>query len=315
MQNGFEDDAAGVSTKGKRARRHFVEDDAEGKEIAASVEIFAADLFGRHVGDGAERAAWTGEMLFPRTLRRRGVGNGVGADGRDAGNFGEAEVENFRAAALGDEDVGGFYIAVDDSGVVGGVEGVGAVDADFEEAFEFERVRGDEVLERGAVEKFHGDEGAAVVFADVVDGADVGMVQRGGGTRFTLESFERLRIVGEIVGKKFESDEAAEARVFGFVDDAHSATAEFFDDAVVRNCLADEGGGVSHQWWEILWVRLLGVKCGGENARGDDELVMRRNPFPLQDATIVRTWGAAMLRPYTTGARVALDASSGAADR
>ena len=267
VQDGFEDDAAGVSAKGKRARRHFVEDDAEGEEVAASVEIFAADLFGRHVGDGAERAAWAGEMFFPRTLRCRGVGNGVAADGSGAGNFGEAEVENFRVAALGDEDVGGLDIAVNDAGVVSGVEGVGAVDADFEEAFEFERVRGDDVLERGAVEKFHGDEGAAVVFADVVDGADVGMVQRGGGTRFTFESFERLRVVGEIVGEKFESDEAAEARVFGFVDDAHSATAEFFDDAVVRDCLADEGGGVSHQWWEILWVMVWRVKSETEIAR------------------------------------------------
>jgi len=33
----------------------------------------------------------------------------------------------------------------------------------------------------------------------------------------------------EIVGKKFQRDEAAEARVFGFIDDAHPTTAEFFD--------------------------------------------------------------------------------------
>ena len=62
-----------------------------------------------------------------------------------------------------------------------------------EESFEFERAAGDDVLERRAIEKFHGDEGAAVVFADVVDGADVGMVQRGGGAGFALEAFERLR--------------------------------------------------------------------------------------------------------------------------
>ena len=68
------------------------------------------------------------------------------------------------------------------------------------------------------------------------------MVQRGGGAGFTLKAFESLRIVGDVIGKKFESDEAAELRVFGFVDDAHSAAAEFFDDAVVRDCLADQGG-------------------------------------------------------------------------
>jgi hypothetical protein len=131
---------------------------------------------------------------------------------------------------------------MDDAGVVSGVECIGSVDADFEEAVEFERVRGDEVLESGAVEKFHGDEGAAIVLADVVDGANVWMIERGGGACFALESFKRLGISCKIVGKKFEGDETAEASVFGFVDDTHSTTAEFFDDAVMRNCLTDKGG-------------------------------------------------------------------------
>ena len=247
VQDGFENDTAGVATKGERARCHFVEDDAEREEVAARVEVFAADLLGRHVGDGAECAAGAGEMSFVRSLCCGGIGNGVGTDGSGAGNFGEAEVENFRAATLGDENVCGLDVAVNDASVVSGVEGVGAVDADFEEAFEFQRARGDEVLQRGAVEEFHCDKGAAVVFADVVDGADVGMIQRGGGACFTFEAFERLWVVGEIVGEKFEGDEAAEARVFGFVDHAHSATAEFFDDAVMRDCLADEAGRLRHR--------------------------------------------------------------------
>ena len=71
---------------------------------------------------------------FSADLRCRGIGNGVRADGGGAGNFGETEVEDFRGAALGDEDVGGFDVAVNDAGVVSGVQGVGDVDADFEEA-------------------------------------------------------------------------------------------------------------------------------------------------------------------------------------
>jgi len=50
--------------------------------------------------------------------------------------------------------------------------------------------RGDHVLERGTVEKFHGDEGAAVFFADVMDGADVRMIQRRGGAGFAFEAFK-----------------------------------------------------------------------------------------------------------------------------
>jgi len=183
-------------------------------------------------------------MFFADALRG-GVGDSVGTDCA-SGNFGEAEVENFCGAALGNENIGGFYIAVDHAGVVGGVESVGGVDADFEEAFEFERARGDDVLERGAVEEFHGDKCTAAIFADVVDGADVGVVQCGGGAGLAFEAFERLGIVGEIVWEKFEGDEAAEARVFGFIDHAHAATAEFFDDVVMGDGLTNERRRIRH---------------------------------------------------------------------
>ena len=60
-------------------------------------------------------------------------------------------------------------------------------------------------------EELHRDEGLPVILIDVVDGADVGMVQRGGGPSFAPEAFQRLRIVSELFGQKLESDEAAQA--------------------------------------------------------------------------------------------------------
>ena len=112
----------------------------------------------------------------------------------------------------------------------------------------FERALGDGVLERHAVEKFHGDEAdAAFAFADFVDGADVVVIERGGGAGFAAEAFERGGIFGDVVGKKFQRDEAAEREVFGFVDDSHAAAAEFFDDAVVGDCLAEHG------WTDVSW--------------------------------------------------------------
>jgi hypothetical protein len=59
------------------------------------------------------------------------------------------------------------------------------------------------------------------------------MVEGGGGAGFALETFERLRIVGQVFGEEFEGHEAAQTRVFRFVDHAHAAAAELFDDAVV----------------------------------------------------------------------------------
>ncbi len=68
---------------------------------------------------------------------------------------------------------------------------------------------------------------------DFVDGADVGVVEGGGGFGFAAEAFESLRVGGEGVGEKFQGDEAIEESVLGFVDDAHSAAAETFEDAEV----------------------------------------------------------------------------------
>jgi len=79
-------------------------------------------------------------------------------------------------------------------------------------------------------------------------GADVGVIQGGGGASFAAEAFESLWILGDVVGKEFESDEAAEGDVFGFVDHTHSATAQLLEDAVVRYGLADHGAGRRMQW-------------------------------------------------------------------
>jgi hypothetical protein len=56
-----------------------------------------------------------------------------------------------------------------------------------------------------------------------------------------------LRVFGEFAGEKFESYGTAQGDVFGFVNHAHAAAAEFFDDAVVRDGAADEGLGVRHE--------------------------------------------------------------------
>jgi len=79
----------------------------------------------------------------------------------------------------------------------------------------------------------------AAFLADVVDGADVGMVQRGCGLGLAAKALERLRVLGQIVGKELEGNKTSEARIFGFVDHPHTAAAQLLDDAIVRDGLAD----------------------------------------------------------------------------
>ncbi len=149
-------------------------------------------------------------------------------------------------AAFGDENVGGLDVAMNDALGVRGVEAVGDVDGEGEEAFEVHGAAGDGVLEGLALEVLHRDEGLAVGVADFVDGADVGVVEGGGGFGFAAETFEGLGIAGERFGEEFQSDETVEERVLGFVDDAHSAATESFDDAEMRDGLSDERVWVGH---------------------------------------------------------------------
>ena len=103
----------------------------------------------------------------------------------------------------------------------------------------------DAVFQRRAVEELHHDEGPAVFLANVVDGADVGMIERRGRPGLTPETLKSQRIVGQIIGQELQRHKAAQARVFGLIDDAHTAAAEPFQDAVVRDRSVDHLGAVT----------------------------------------------------------------------
>lgn len=74
--------------------------------------------------------------------------------------------------------------------------------------------------------------------ANFIDRADIGVIQRGRSTRLAPKAFQRLGIFGKVVSQELESDKSTEMGVFRLVDDPHAATAEFLDNAVMRNGLA-----------------------------------------------------------------------------
>jgi len=61
----------------------------------------------------------------------------------------------------------------------------------------------DEMLQRGTVEVFHGDEGLAFMLADLVDGANIGMIQGGGCARFAAEALQSRLVLRHFVGQEF----------------------------------------------------------------------------------------------------------------
>ena len=92
------------------------------EDVRRVVHGLAAHLLGRHVADGAEHDAGS----VPRVCGRAGL-----VDGRDRvrlRQLGQAEVEDLHAAVVGDEEVLGLEVAMDDAVVVRGGEAVGDLD-------------------------------------------------------------------------------------------------------------------------------------------------------------------------------------------
>ena len=133
------------------------------------------------------------------------------------------------------------------------VESIGNLDAQIEHRFDLQRLATDPVPERLPLQQFHGDEGSPIGLVNLVDRADVRVVQRGRSLGLPLETAEGLRIVGEFVGKELQGDVATELQVFCLVHHAHAPTADLAEYAVMGNRLPHGLGGRGH------WVDMLGV--------------------------------------------------------
>ena len=96
------------------------------------------------------------------------VGRPVGAD---AGHEGDAEVGDVRLAVVGDEDVLGAQVAVDEVAAVGALEGTGDLDADGEHAGSV-HARADPLGHRAAAELLHHHVGLVGVGVAVLQGVD-----------------------------------------------------------------------------------------------------------------------------------------------
>ena len=237
IQDGIEDDARGLAAKRQDAGGHFVQHNAKGKEIGALIERFATHLFRRHIGHGAQCRPRTGEQVFFIDRKRLPFQRIAGAARR--GKLREPEIQNLCMSVVGDEDVGGLDVAMNDSGRVCRAERVGDLAGEGEQRFVLQRPARDQVPQGFPVKELHDEVGVTILLTDVVDGADVRMAKRRGGLGFTPKTSQRLRVARNTFRQEFEGNKAAQARVLRFVDHTHPATAELLDDTVVRDGLAD----------------------------------------------------------------------------
>src|SRR6266404_8862424 len=104
----------------------------------------------------------------------------------------QSKIQNLRVTPLGYKNICRLDVAVHDSLGMRGVQGVGHLNWQWEQNFSFDRLSVDAVLQRLAIEKFHGNEGLTVVFADFMDGANIWMVQGGSSLCLAVKASQRL---------------------------------------------------------------------------------------------------------------------------
>ncbi len=76
--------------------------------------------------------------------------------------------------------------------------------------------------------------------ANLKNRADVRMAERRGRLRLALKSRQRLRISGHIRRQEFQRHKAVQGSVLSLINHPHTAAAEFLNDPVMRNSLADQ---------------------------------------------------------------------------
>ena len=79
------------------------------------------------------------------------------------------------------KDVRWLDVSMDDALRMRGVESIGDLDAQLEHRFALLRLASDHVPERLPLQQFHGDEGSPIGLVNLVDRADVRVVQGGRG--------------------------------------------------------------------------------------------------------------------------------------
>ena len=208
--------------EGAAPGEHLVEHGAERELIGAKIHDGAARLFRRHVGQRAHHGA------RPRIARAR-HGFAVRVAARQSC---QAEVEYLGEAVVGDHHVLGLEIAMDDAGLVGFRKPVGDLCGNRECAAQRQRPALERLAERLAGDQLHADPRLRRLGADVIDGDDGRMVERGGGARFALEASEAFGVAGDVRREQFQRDKPIEPRVARLVDLAHSACPKRSDDFI-----------------------------------------------------------------------------------
>ncbi len=205
VDDGVEQSPLALAVEGQGAGGRLVEDDAERPDVRAGVDLVALGLLGGHVGDRAHGGS-----------RDRHPGL--------SGELGQAEIQDLGRPVRSDHDVARLDVAVDDAVLVGLGQALGHLGGEAQRVGRRKVAAGDPVLQGFALVAGHDDVEAAVGrFVDLVDGADVGMVEARGGPGLVDEPLAGRGLGHQPGRQELEGDAALQTEVLGLEDHAHPA--------------------------------------------------------------------------------------------
>jgi hypothetical protein len=114
----------------------------------------------------------------------------------------QTEIQDLRLTALGHENVRRLDVPMDDALGVGRVQRIGNLNRQLQHFLRPEWLPGKALLQGLPLQILHGDEGLAFVLANLVNRADIGMVECRGGPCFPLETLQRLMVLRQLFGKE-----------------------------------------------------------------------------------------------------------------
>ena len=157
----------------------------------------------------------------------------------------QPEIQHLGLVAVGHKNIGGLDVAVNNALGVRRFERVRDLDGQLHQHIHLEGTLADALLKRLPLQQLHGDEIPAVGLSDLVDRADVRVIQGRGGPGLALEALQRRRVFLQLSGQKLQSHVPAEVEVLGLVHHAHATAAELVQDAVVGDGFARHQPGSS----------------------------------------------------------------------
>ena len=205
-----------VALERSTAGEHLEQDDAERVDVGCAGDLVAARLLRAEVVDGAERRAGDGH---------RRLGHGA----RDA------EVGDLHVPGVGDHDVAGLHVAVDDPLAVRRLERARGADCDPHRIVDRQRAAvAQDRRQVATVDELHDDVLLAIgpVGAVVVDADDVRVRQAAGRARLLLEARGEARVGPELGPQDLDRHLAVELLVDGAPDRRHAAVAQRGDEPI-----------------------------------------------------------------------------------